>query len=598
MTALSPVNDVIGVFSAALAAHAEATPYTIIKSVMAAGSGVTMNYDAATGTITVSASAVGTSNVIFGTGAPASAAGSNGDYYFAIDTNAWYGPKSAGLWPATTLSIGNDFYNGGATAGTGAAYSIASPRPKVPAAGPNDNAILMFAPHTSNTSTTPTLMLSAGTARTIVSADGSALAAGDLISGHTIMAFYDTTTNTWRAAFDLSSGKAIGVKSANVIIASVAPVSTNGSDGDYWFNGLSNTWYVKAAGAWAVTTDFGSDWYNGGTTAGTGAAYTALARPLVPAAGPRDNSVVVVQIATANTSTAPTIAFNGGTARTIVDALGNALAVGDLIAGHTVLMFFDSTTSKWRASTDLSSGKTIGVNTANTLIGVAAPAAADGNNGDYWFNILTNTWYGPKASGAWPAATTNLGSDYYNAGVLAGSATAMTGAACRPLVPAAGPRDNAMLIATIGTTNTTSAPTLTLNGGTARTICRSNGTSALAVGDLVAGHVVSFHWDAANLKWCADYDLTDNLPIGGSRPFVPAPGDIGSYMYAPLDVPSGTWTVGTVKSTANLTAAGVTPPGGTGNWTVMSSYTDWYATATNANPASSLNRSVLLQRTS
>ena len=36
--------------------------------------------------------------------------------------------------------------------------------------------------------------------------------------------------------------------------------------------------------------------------------------------------------------------------------------------------------------------------------GTADPTAADGANGTLWLNITTGTFWGPKASGAWPGS--------------------------------------------------------------------------------------------------------------------------------------------------------------------------------------------------
>lgn len=40
--------------------------------------------------------------------------------------------------------------------------------------------------------------------------------------------------------------------------------------------------------------------------------------------------------------------------------------------------------------------------------GPRAPTASDGANGDWWVNTATGAFYGPKAAGAWPAASWRL----------------------------------------------------------------------------------------------------------------------------------------------------------------------------------------------
>lgn len=49
-----------------------------------------------------------------------------------------------------------------------------------------------------------------------------------------------------------------------------------------------------------------------------------------------------------------------------------------------------------------------GTNGATVLSGTVNPTAATGANGDFYINTATNTIFGPKATGAWPATGTSL----------------------------------------------------------------------------------------------------------------------------------------------------------------------------------------------
>ena len=55
--------------------------------------------------------------VRYGTGAPASALGVDGDFYIALDTHVIYGPRAGGAWPAGTSLVGVQGIHG--DAGTG-----------------------------------------------------------------------------------------------------------------------------------------------------------------------------------------------------------------------------------------------------------------------------------------------------------------------------------------------------------------------------------------------------------------------------------------------------------------------------------------------
>ena len=52
---------------------------------------------------------------------------------------------------------------------------------------------------------------------------------------------------------------------------------------------------------------------------------------------------------------------------------------------------------------------TAGINGTAVLNGTTAPSSAIGENGDFYINTTTNTLYGPKTGGSWPAGTSLVG---------------------------------------------------------------------------------------------------------------------------------------------------------------------------------------------
>lgn len=54
MTALNPANDRVDVYSKTLEAHAEVTPYSLVKAALAAGVGIGLSFDGVSGRITIS----------------------------------------------------------------------------------------------------------------------------------------------------------------------------------------------------------------------------------------------------------------------------------------------------------------------------------------------------------------------------------------------------------------------------------------------------------------------------------------------------------------------------------------------------------------
>jgi hypothetical protein len=51
----------------------------------------------------------------------------------------------------------------------------------------------------------------------------------------------------------------------------------------------------------------------------------------------------------------------------------------------------------------------------------AAPGSGDGENGWYWLKADTMSFYGPKAAGAWPTATSMVGDSAYETWLSSGN---------------------------------------------------------------------------------------------------------------------------------------------------------------------------------
>lgn len=63
-------------------------------------------------------------SVLNGSGAPSNSTGNNGDFYIDTANNRLYGPKSAGAWPETFVSLVGPQGNTGATGSAGSAATI------------------------------------------------------------------------------------------------------------------------------------------------------------------------------------------------------------------------------------------------------------------------------------------------------------------------------------------------------------------------------------------------------------------------------------------------------------------------------------------
>lgn len=257
--------------------------------------------------------------------------------------------------------------------------------------------------------------------------------------------------------------------------------------------------------------------------------------PTVTAATLDDNALLVGTVPASNTATGVTIDTDG-VVHSVRMADGTTLpAINEFVAGHTYLWRYVAATGVWATVGDLSvgfSGTAAATATdGNVLYGLGAPTAADGIVGDWFLDVSANQWYGPKAAGGW-TATAITGSDYYNMGVLGGSATAYTAPLTRPYMAATGPRNGSIATFVVGVTNTGTNPTLAANGGAARGVRLGDGSNLLA-GDLIANHTILARYDAGTSHWLALMDLTTGKVVGDhtvvSGGWVPLAGGNAGY---------------------------------------------------------------------
>jgi len=151
------------------------------------------------------------------------------------------------------------------------------------------------------------------------------------------------------------------------------------------------------------------NWVDGG---GTADAITATYSPALTALV--DGQFCFVRATAANTTTTPTFAPNGLTARTIVKAGGQALAVGDIRAdGHELILRYDLTNTRWellnpaiaaaRIPTGHIDGLALSAAGSTATFGVTAGIAADSTG----TQLMTLGSAFTKTMASWAAGTGN-----------------------------------------------------------------------------------------------------------------------------------------------------------------------------------------------
>ncbi|MCO6360500.1 tail fiber domain-containing protein [Roseivirga pacifica] len=315
-----------------------------------------------------------------GTGVPAATLGQDGDFYVDTNANTYYGPKTAGAW-GTAISLvgpagadgadGVDGTNGtdGADGKDGNSFLNGTGAPSATLGQDGD----FYVDTNANTYYGPKTAGAWGTATSLVGPAGADGADG-----------VDGTNGT-----DGVDGK----DGNSFLNGTGAPAATLGQDGDFYVDTNANTYYgPKTAGAWGASTSLvgpaGADGTNGTDGVDGKDGNSFLNGTGAPAATLGQDGDFYVDT-NANTYYGPKTAGTWGTATSLVGPAGADGADG-----------IDGTNG-----TDGVDGK----DGNSFLNGTGAPAAALGQDGDFYVDTNANTYYGPKTAGAWGAPTSLVG---------------------------------------------------------------------------------------------------------------------------------------------------------------------------------------------
>ncbi|WP_268125332.1 tail fiber domain-containing protein [Roseivirga pacifica] len=324
-----------------------------------------------------------------GTGAPAATLGQDGDFYVDTNANTYYGPKTAGAWGAATSLVGPagadgadgvDGTNGtdGVDGKDGNSFLNGTGAPAATLGQDGDfyvdtNANNYYGPKTAG---------AWGTATSLVGPAGADGADG-----------IDGTNGT-----DGVDGK----DGNSFLNGTGAPAATLGQDGDFYVDTNANTYYgPKTAGAWGAPTSLvgpagadGADGTNGTDGIDGKDGNSFLNGTGAPAATLGQDGDFYVDT-NANTYYGPKTAGAWGTPTSLVGPAGADGADG-----------IDGTNGT--DGVDGING-TDGVDGKSMLNGTGAPAPTLGNNGDFYIDTNSNNIYGPKTAGTWGAATSLIG---------------------------------------------------------------------------------------------------------------------------------------------------------------------------------------------
>ncbi|MDL2401242.1 hypothetical protein [Rhizobium mayense] len=299
-----------------------------------------------------------------------------------------------------------------------------------------------------------TLNLNGLGALPILSADGAPVTANDLKASVTLICVGTSfvVLNVFTAS-EFSRG---------VVQLATAAETTAGS----------NTNKPASVGRMAPAVQSGSWNYIAATGTATALVATLVPAPTALAAGLAIN----LKITAASTGPA-TLNVNGLGAKSIVNSDGSAIAAGDFDVNGIVTMIYNGTNfvvSNVSQATETSRG----------VVELASAAEATAGTD------LTR----PASVGRMAPA---VQSGSWNYAVAAGTANAITAA----LTPAPAALTVGMVVdVKIASANTSTTPTLNVNGLGAATIVGNDG-SAIPLNALVPGLVASFEWDGTNWRY-------------------------------------------------------------------------------------------------
>ncbi len=149
---------------------------------------------------------------------------------------------------------------------------------------------------------------------------------------------------------------------ATISFGTVAPLNAVGKNGDLFIKTDTSQFLQRVSGTWTVVYTFPSDAADGTVLYGGG----------VPSSGTGKNGDTYI-----NTSTG---------------------------------IFYLKTSGAWGQQFSMASGPA-GPRGNSVLNGTTDPGSGTGLNGDFYFNTATETMFGPKASGTWPAGVVIKGTN-------------------------------------------------------------------------------------------------------------------------------------------------------------------------------------------
>jgi hypothetical protein len=362
----------------------------------------------------------------YGDGPPNSTVGNDGDFYFDTDGSDLYGPKAAGSWPSTGVSLigpagpaGADGEDGdsivgpaGADGEDGADGKTVLSGSGAPASGTGSNgdfyvdttSWVIYGPKASGSWPSGVSIVgpagatgSPGTAgKTVLSGSGAPSGGtgsnGDFYVDTTSWVIYGPkASGSWPSGVSLvgptgspgSAGAAgaAGTDGKTLLNGTTAPGSGVGSAGDFYLNTATNTLYGPK--------DASTGWPAGVSLVGPQG-------PTGPAGAP------------GTSDTTWQFTWDSGTNYVVKDV---TVRLGSQYVSKTsnINKPPESNPSDWELA--LSKGDTgatgapgaAGADGKTILNGTSAPSNGIGTNGDFYLNTATSDLYGPKASGTWPS---------------------------------------------------------------------------------------------------------------------------------------------------------------------------------------------------
>ncbi|MDD2815568.1 MAG: hypothetical protein PHP00_07485, partial [Thiotrichaceae bacterium] len=196
-----------------------------------------------------------------------------------------------------------------------------------------------------------------------------------------------------------------GTNGKTILNGTGAPSASIGVDGDFYIDTAATVFYgPKTSGAWSTGVSLI------GAAGAPGPAGTAGTAGVAGATGQDGKSLL-------NGSGAPTAAI-GNDGDFYIDTTANTIygpkTSGAWSAGVSLIGAAGATGPQGATGATGATGSTgatgaTGPAGTSILSGTVAPAAGVGNNGDFYINTATNTLYGPKAAGVWPAGVSLVG---------------------------------------------------------------------------------------------------------------------------------------------------------------------------------------------